>query len=169
MDEASRSRTAPTGAIDSRGSFVAALHQALDTAAAQRARRMVWVDRDFADWPLDDAPWLQRLGDWLRLPQRRLLLLAAGYDDLQRRRPRFIANYKLWSHAIDAYRPAPEDAAELPSLLLAESTVVVQLLDSSHWRGWSSTEPSTLQSWSERVEALLQRSEPAFPATTLGL
>lgn len=169
MDEASPSQTAHTGAIDSRGAFVAALHQALETALTQRARRMLWVDRDFADWPLDDEAWLQRLGDWLHLPQRRLLLLADGFEDLRQRRPRFVANYRLWSHAIAAYSPASDDTADLPSLLLAEGAVLVQLLDRNHWRGWSSSEPATLRLWSERVDALLQRSEPAFPATTLGL
>ena len=55
------SAPAPTGAIDSRGAFEASLHEALAAALAQRARRMVWVDPDFAGWPLDDAVWLQRL------------------------------------------------------------------------------------------------------------
>ncbi|HMO48613.1 MAG TPA: hypothetical protein PKB14_21625 [Rubrivivax sp.] len=163
------SQAAPAGAIDSRGAFAASLHEALAAALARRARRMVWVDPDFSGWPLDDAAWLQRLGEWLRLPQRRLLLLASDFDGLRQRCPRFVAGYRLWSHAIAASSPLPEDAVELPSLLLAEGTVLVQLLDKSLWRGWSSSEPAALRSCQERVDALQQRAAPAFPVTTLGL
>ena len=38
---------------------------------------------------------LQRLTDWLRLPQRQLVLLANDYEDLRRRRARFVASYRL--------------------------------------------------------------------------
>jgi hypothetical protein len=155
-------------AIASRTAFVDALHEATTLALTQRARRMVWVDADFADWPLDDPAWLQRLTDWLRLPQRQLQLLATDYDEL-RRRARFVACYRLWSHAITAYAPAQDDATSLPCVLLADDTALVQLLDKVRWRGWACAGPSALRPWRERSDALLQRAEPAFPVTTLGL
>jgi hypothetical protein len=154
--------------IASRSAFVAALHDAIAQALARRARRMVWVDADFADWPLDDPQLLQRLTDWLRLPQRQLQLLGADFEGV-RRRARFTACYRLWSHAISAHGPAQDDAAMLPCLLLADDTLLVQLLDKSRWRGWATTEPPELRAWRERTDALLQRSVPAFAATTLGL
>jgi len=156
-------------AITTRSDFVAAVHEALDLALARRARRLLWADADFADWPLDDAALLQRLLDWLRLPQRQLLLLATDYEDLRRRCSRFTALYGLWSHAIAARAPAEDEAAQLPCLLLAERTVAVHLMDKAHWRGWIGTEAATLRLWQERTDALLQRSEAAFPVTTLGL
>jgi hypothetical protein len=152
-------------AIDSRGAFVSAVHEAVELALARRARRMLWVDDDFADWPLDDPALLQRLTDWLR----QLVLLANDYEDLRRRRARFVACYRLWSHAISAHGPAEDDAAQLPCLLLADRTLLVQLLDKTHWRGWTSNEPASLRAWQERTDALLQRSAPAFAVTTLGL
>jgi hypothetical protein len=155
-------------AIDSRSAFVAALHEAIAQAQARRARHMVWADADFADWPLDDPALLQRLTDWLRLPQRQLQLLAADYDGV-RRHARFVDCYRLWGHAITAHSPAPEDAASLPCLLLADDALLVQLLDKSRWRGWATTEPAELRPWRELTDAILQRSVPAFPATTLGL
>jgi len=155
--------------IGTRSEFVAAVRQALELALAQRARRMLWVDIDFASWPLDDAALLQRLVDWLRLPQRQLLLLATDYEDLRRRHARFTALYGLWSHAVTARAPAQDEAASLPSLMLAQGTAAVHLMDEEHWRGWISTDPVTLRRWQERVDALLQRSEAAFPVTTLGL
>ncbi len=155
-------------AIDSRSGFVAALHAAGALALARRSRRMVWVDTDFADWPLDNPAWLQCLTDWLRLPQRQLQLVAVDYDGV-RRRARFMACYRLWSHAISAHGSAQDDAATLPCLLLANGTVLVQLLDKLHWRGWTATEPAALQTWQAHTDALLQRSVPALPVTTLGL
>jgi len=159
----------PQQAIDSRSGFADAVHEALDRTVAQRARRMVWADSDFADWPLDDPALLQRLTDWLRLPQRHLVLLACDYELLRRRHARFVACYRTWSHAIAAFAPAEDDAAELPCLFLADRTVLVRLLDKVHWRGWISTEPASLRLAREQTDALLQRSESAFALTTLGL
>ncbi len=157
-----------TSLIDTRQAFVAALHAALDLALAQRARRMFWADADFADWPLEDAAALQRLGDWLRLPQRQLVLLAAQPEAL-RRRARFMQAYRLWSHALSVFAPAADDAAALPCLLLAEDTVCVHVLDKPRWRGRSSQVPAELRMAHENLDALLQRSEPALPVTLLGL
>lgn len=156
-------------AFDTRGGFVAAVHEALDAALARRARRMLWVDADFADWPLDDAALLQRLGDWLRLPQRHLRLLVGDDRDLRRRRARFMACYRLWSHAVEASAALPEAAAPLPCVLLAEGTVLVQLQDKPGWRGWTTTDPAAMRACGEQIDVLLQRSDPALPVTTLGL
>jgi hypothetical protein len=154
--------------IDSRAEFVAALHEAVALALARRARRMLWVDADFAEWPLDDTTLLARLTQWLRLPQRQLVLLALHYDDV-RRRARFVAWYRLWAHAVAAYSPAAEDAVALPCVLLAEGATSVQLVDPVHWRGWITASAVQERQWRERLDALLQRSMPAFAATTLGL
>ena len=157
------------GVIDSRSAFVAAVHAGVQQALQRRARRMLWCDRDFADWPLDDPELLQRLSDWLRLPQRQLLLLASDYEVLRRDRARFVAWYRRWSHAVSARAPASDDLADLPCLLLADRTVLVQVQDKTHWRGRISGEPAALQACRERTDALLQRSQAAFPVTTLGL
>jgi hypothetical protein len=155
--------------LATRSDFVAAVHEVLELAWAQRARRMLWVDTDFVDWPLGDAALLSRLVDWLRLPQRQLLLLASSYEELRRRHARFTALYASWSHAMVARAPAQEEDAPLPCLLLAERTAAAQLLDRVHWRGWIGTDPASLRLWQERADALLQRSQAAFPVTTLGL
>ena len=56
--------------IESQADFVVALHDTVALAGQGAVRRMVWVDPDFADWPLDDEALWPRLIDWLRLPQR---------------------------------------------------------------------------------------------------
>lgn len=154
--------------IDSRQTFVAALDSALELVLARRARRLVWADADFTDWPLDDPAVLRRLVEWLRLPQRRCVLLAAEPEAL-RRRARFMDCYRLWSHAIGVYAPAPDDASELPCLLWAEGVVLVQVLDKRHWRGRCGQAATELRVAGEGLDALLQRSKPALPVTVLGL
>jgi len=168
MDDPSES-LARQAVIDTRTAFHSAVRHALGAALTRRARRMVWVDPDFEHWPLDDAALLQSLADWLRLPQRQLLLLAVDFEGVRRQYPRFVASYRSWSHVIAAFSPAQDDAAELPNLLLVQDTMQVQLLDKAHWRGGTSTEPAALRLCCERVDALLQRAGPAFPVTTLGL
>ena len=155
--------------IESRADFVAAVHDTVSLALAHATRRMVWVDADFAEWPLDDPVLLQALKDWVRLPQRQLVLLAAGYDDLRRRRARFTAWVRLWSHAVTSFSPSPDDVAELPGVLWAEGAGLVHLLDPVHWRGWASSDVAQQGQWRDRIDAFLQRSTPAFPVTTLGL
>lgn len=155
--------------IESRSEFIAALHDAVDQAVVRGARRMVWVDSNFAEWPLEDPALLQRLTDWLRLPQRQLQLLAADYDDMRRRRARFVAWYRHWSHAVNAFSPCADDVAELPCVLWAERAALVYLLDPLRWRGWVVADALQQRQWRDRIDAILQRSEPAFPATTLGL
>jgi hypothetical protein len=130
---------------------------------------MVWADTKLADWPLEAPELLQPLTDWLREPQRRLILLAEDFDDVRRRCPRFVALYRLWSHAISAFTPPPDGAVGLPSALLAEAAVVVHLMDPIQPRGWSSTDKAQIRQWRDRLDAILQRSEPSFPVTTLGL
>jgi hypothetical protein len=155
--------------IDSRSAFRQAVQQAVARAMQYRARSMLWVDSDFADWPLDEPALLQALTDWLRLPQRQLLLLASNYEELRRRRARFVAWYRVWSHAVHARGPAEDDVALLPCLLRIERTRLVQMQDKIHWRGWMSEEPAVLHASKERTDALMQRSSPAFAVTTLGL
>ena len=155
--------------IASRSEFQAAVRWGFDAAIATNARRIVAVDASFADWPLDDPALHTQLTGWLRLPQRRLLLLAARFDDVQRRHPRFVAWRALWAHAIETRAAAEEDAAELPTLLVDDGATSVHLRDPVHWSGRAEADPRTAHPWRERVDALLQRSEPAFPVNALGL
>ena len=155
--------------IHSRADFVAALLWGFRTAMGQRARRIVCVDGDFAQWPLDEPQLLQDLTAWLRTPQRRLLLLARNYDEVPRSCPRFNAWRANWSHAIEAWVAPTELAADLPTLLVADSAVGVHLIDAVHWRGRASTDVRNVSSWQQDIDVVLQRSERGFPVITLGL
>jgi hypothetical protein len=146
--------------LGTRAAFADAIRWGLQAAAAHGARRIVCTDPDFADWPLDDPTLLQGLTAWLRLPQRRFVLLARRYGELPRRQPRFVAWRRHWAHAIEAWQPPDDLAADLPTLLVA---------DAARWRGRCDLDERTAMLWREQIDAILQRSEPGFPVYTLGL
>jgi hypothetical protein len=159
----------PVPRIDSRAGFTAALLWAFERSIERRARRIVCVDPSFNDWPLDDAALLTRLTAWLRTPRRKLVLLAPQFDDLPRRHARFAAWRVDWVHAIEAWSPPEQDRIEMPTVLVDDDSTSVELIDSVHWRGHVDIDSRTARLWRERIDALLQRSEPAFPVNRLGL
>lgn len=160
---------APAPAIDSRADWAAAIRWSLDAAIARDARRITWVDRDWADWPLDDPALHQALVGWLRRPMRRLVLIAATYDAMPRRHPRFVAWRSAWAHAIEAWAPSEEARIEWPTLAVDDAGVVVELIDPVRGRGRAAIDPRARREWSDRVDAWLQHCEPAFPVRSLGL
>lgn len=155
--------------IASRDEWIAALRWGVATGIAQGTRGLVWVDPDFAGWPLSDVALLQILTGWLRLPQRRLILLAAQFDEVPTRHPRFVQWRRDWAHAVQVMQAPEELATSLPSALLDDRHVSVQLIDPVHWRGRASVSGRDAHLLRERIDAVLQRSELAFPVNTLGL
>lgn len=159
----------PLPQIDSRASFAAALLWALQQAHAQSARRLLCVSPDFADWTLDEPEWLDGMTAWLRLPQRRLVLLARSFDDVPRRYPRFERWRANWSHAIEGWQAPEELSRELPSVLVTDGALSVQLIDAANWRGRVAQDARRAQQWREDLDVVLQRSERALAVRTLGL
>jgi hypothetical protein len=168
-DRTESSAAAAPPPIDGRTSFVAALHWGLQAAAGRGARRLLCTSTDFDAWPLDDPAWLQALQPWLRLPQRRLVMLAVHYDALPRQHPRFTRWRRDWAHAIDTLAVPDEAAPRLPTLLLDDGPVLVQLTDPVRWRGRAALDAPGAQAWRHEIEALAQQSVPAFAVTSLGL
>ena len=154
--------------ITSRAEFGAAVAWGVQTAALRSARRLWFADPHFADWPLDDPVLLDHVTAWLRLPQRRLVLLAESYDDVVRSKPRFVAWRRHWAHAVEAW--SPQDLpANLPTWLLDDGPVCVAVADRVHWRGRCTVDPRETQLRRQELDAVLQRSETAFPVNQLGL
>lgn len=155
--------------IDSSAAFVAALHWGFARAIERGARRIVAVDADFASWPLDDPALLEPLAAWLRRPQRELVLLARTFDEVPRRHPRFVAWRQLRAHAVPGWQVPDDLDVPLPTLLLDDGPLLVRLIDPVRWRGRASLDAQAARLQRDEIDALLQRSEPAFPATHLGL
>lgn len=159
----------PLSALRSQADFEQALHWSLGHAQSTRSRRLTWLDPDFASWPLNDPGLLQALEDWLRLPQRKLVLLARDYAPLQRLYPRFVTWRRQWTHAIEAWSPSAGVEVRLPTLALDDQRLCLQVFDTTHWRGRLSLDERAVRQWHDEIDAILQRCEAAFPAHPLGL
>lgn len=154
--------------ITSRAEFGTAVAWGVQTAIERGARRLWFTDPHFADWPLDDPALLDALTAWLRLPQRRLVLLAESYDEVVRWKPRFVAWRRPWAHAIEAWTPQ-DPPADLPTWLLDDGPVCVAVADRVHWRGRCAVDAQQAHLLRQAVDAVLQRSVAAFPVNRLGL
>lgn len=149
--------------------FEAAVRSTIGAALGRDARTLLWVDPDFAAWPLGDGALLESITAWLRLPMRRLVLLGARWDRLERAHPRFAQWRTPWSHAIDAREPTDLTAADLPTLLLDDGPMVLELWERDPPRGRAGRDAAAAAAARDRIDAPLQRSSPAWPVKPLGL
>lgn len=159
----------PLSALRSQSDVQTALRWAVQYALDTRSRRLLWLDPDFSAWPLDDPALLDGLTAWLRLPQRRLVLLAHQFGAVERLHPRFVAWRRTWSHVVDAWTPSEGIAVKLPSLLIDDQRLCLQVFDTAQWRGRLSLDERAVHQWHDEIDALLQRCEAAFPVRPLGL
>ena len=158
----------PRSLITTRAEFHAALHSAF-VALAQRGAREVWLcDEDFADWPLGERAIVELLTQWAA-SSRRLTLVARHFDEVARRHARWVAWRRDWSHIVSCRTNAELATGEFPTVLLGLGTVSVRISDRTHHRGRLSNEKADEIRCKEQIDAVLQRSEEAFPATTTGL
>jgi peptidyl-tRNA hydrolase len=158
----------PDSMITSRGEFHAAVREAFAEAARAGCREIWLVDIDFADWPLNEPQVIECLTQWAQA-HRKLTLLAQNFDEIARRHARWIAWRRLWSHVVECRANNELEAGQMPTLLLMPGLVSLRLVDPVHYRGSvSRSEADTVRS-RELIDAVLERSEEAFPVTSLGL
>lgn len=158
------------GILTSRADFVGALHLGIQMAAARGCRELCWMDADFGAWPLSDAEVLQALTQWA-LPHRKLRLLAAGFDGLRGRHPRFVHWRQRYDHVVVARQYEPDDlpAGGPQGLLLAPGLFSLRLIDARAWRAVCSSQTPDLLGSREWFDAVEQRGVDSFTASTLGL
>lgn len=171
MDDAAWPRA---GLHQGRGDCAALLRQALlglapAAASPWGAVRTVWLaDPDFADWPLDEPAVLDALAAWLRQGGRQLRMAGLHFDKVERRHPRLARWRRDWSHAVSVVRPIEGDLpADLRGLLAAP--LWLQWLEAPEPRLRCSTDIRLARAADAVIADFLQRCEPAWPATTLGL
>jgi hypothetical protein len=155
------------GSFEGREAFAAALLAALQYCAQRRSLQITCADTDFAAWPLGRADVLQALGDWVGGP-RRITLIAAHYDVFPQRHTRWVHWRRTWSHAVQCLAVHEELRTQVPTLLLTDE-VGVQLHDPLRHRGAVYRGAADLARCRDLLDALTQRTEEAFPVTTLGL
>jgi hypothetical protein len=154
--------------IASRSAFTDAASRLLTTLPEAKPRELLIVDADFSPWPLGEPAVVDALTQWIRLPGRRLRLLGSRFDVLERDQPRIVAWRRSFAHAIECFTPTDVEAADVPSLLLTDA-VGLELLDRERFAARQADDRRWLVLQRERTDALLQRSEPAWPVTVLGL
>jgi hypothetical protein len=154
--------------VSSRGEFTSLAVELLSALGSQSGRSITLVDVDFSPWPLDDSAVVAALTRWIQLPGRRLHLLGSRFDRVEREQPRFAAWRRPLSHAVQCQTPTELDASDLPSVLLFDASYL-ELLDRAHWQARWTAERRACIMQRERVDALMQRCEAAWPVTTLGL
>ena len=96
-------------------------------------------------------------------------MLAYGFDGVQRGNARFVAWRRSWAHAIETWTPPPDSDARLPTLLIDDDRLCLQVFDTTHWRGRLQLDDRVVRQWRDETDALLQRCEAAFPVHHLGL
>ncbi len=158
-----------TPVITSAAEFGVSVAWCVRQALAHQSRRLLWIDPDFADWPLSEPALLGDLQRWLTLPQRQLLMLALDFQALHRCHARFVGWRRDRTHQVELLSPAAEDVTELPTLAIDDSRTTVQLLDRQHWRGRCALDARQARRLNQQFDALLQRSGPGLATTTLGL
>lgn len=155
------------GPFEGREAFAGIVRSALAAAARQGWREIILSDASFLDWPLGERAVAESLQAWSKAG-RRCVLLARRYDDVLRQHARFVTWRRTWSHIIEARGCASADELELPSVILAPGWAM-QRLDPDRCVGVCGSEPERRLRLRELLNEWLQKSSPAFPATTLGL
>lgn len=158
----------PHQLITSRSEFQDALRGAFAEMAHVGARE-VWIcDDDFADWPLNERAVVDHLAKWA-YAHRKLTVVARTFEEVTRRHPRWVEWRRQWSHVVECRSVEEALPGDLPATLLAPGLVVVRLFDAVHIRGSVSRDVADAVQSREMIDAVLQRSAEAFPATTTGL
>ena len=158
----------PGTLITSRSEFHAALRGAFAEAATLGSRELWLCDEDFADWPLGERAVVEQLAQWAA-SNRRMTLLARNFDEVSRRHARWVAWRRTWSHIVVCRSNTELPSGEFPTLLLALDRVSVRLADTVQHRGRVSHDKADELRCKEQIDAVLQRSEAAFSASTTGL
>jgi hypothetical protein len=158
----------PGSLITTRSEFHAALYSAFDTLARQGSHELWLCDNDFADWPLGERAVVEQFGQWAA-SNRKLTLIARHFDEVSRHHARWVEWRRAWSHIVSCRTNNELPSGEFPTVLLAPGTISVRLSDLVHHRGRLSHDKADEVRCKEMIDAVLQRSEEAFPATTTGL
>jgi hypothetical protein len=158
----------PGTLITTRSEFHAALYRAFAQAADHGCRELWLCDEDFADWPLGDRAVVEQFAHWAA-SSRRLTLLARSFDEVARRHARWVEWRRTWSHIVSCRSNTEVETGGFPTVLLAPGVVSVRLSDLVHHRGRLSHDKADEVHCKELIDAVLQHSEEAFPATTTGL
>lgn len=157
------------GRFSGRQAFRQAVRNLLSVADESGWKEMLFVDVDYADWPLGELAPVQSLQRWSR-PGRKLTLLAQDFRGLQRDCPRFVTWRQTWDHLFEGRRCARGAGATsaLPCAIWTPEWVLHRL-EGERFVAYLGRDAARRLQLKEMLLDLIKVSTPAFPATTLGL
>lgn len=158
----------PAGPFIGRESFRTRVREGLSAAGRAGWRELILCDASFEDWPLGERAVVDALEAWARGGGQRLTLLARRYDGLERRHPLFVHWRRQRARLIECRGVPTADALAMPSVLWSPEWALErhEVLRSSGVCGDEAARRLRLR---ELLDGWLERSSPAFAASTLGL
>ncbi len=157
--------------VEGHAAVQASLLEQLLQACREEAPQICCFDADFQHWPLSNPQLLEALRRWAA-PHRRLRLLARDFQPVTRQHPRFVQWRQLFAHVVEARQLAdegPVDHRRPAALLLGRPPQLWRLIDARQGRAVVQTDASAYGAALEWFDAVAQRSEESFAASTLGL
>jgi hypothetical protein len=155
--------------FDTRAAFTEHLQKVVE-----RAQREIWLaDRDFADWPLASAVFVDALQGFLRASAaNHVRMLVRDPERLTVAQPRFVEVFRV--HALTARcRVVPPHAAarfgEACSLAIVDRSLLVRRFHRDQLRGSIEFDPSAARPWLDQLEMLWEESSATLAGTTIGL
>ncbi len=155
------------GAFAGRKDFQQLIRDAIAQAADEGWREMIWMDLNFADWPLGERSVEASLQAWSETG-RKLTIVAKRFDTVISMHHRFVSWRKQWSHIIEARSVSSASDEEFPSVILAPNWAMHRL-QPALCKGVAGYEAKRRVDLRELTNEWLAISSPAFASTTLGL
>lgn len=132
------------------------------------ARELWWVDRDLAQWPIGERSTIELLDTWAGAG-RRLILLLADDEPLERSHPRWVTWRRTWGHLVELRLVEPEQHQALPQLALWPQHLALLWPEKVGIPGRWVRAAADLHRLGDLLRTLLERTSPGKPVKVLGL
>lgn len=157
-----------TDPVDSEFTFGEAVHAGIEAARDEGVRELTFCDPHFGFWPLSQDRVLTSLTAFLKVPGRRLTLLAQDYEHLRRRHPKFVRWRQVWGHVVTPLC-LQNPTTDLPCLLMADRRHALLLPQADAWSGGWVTERERVLGLQEKVVLWKQQAQFDLAISVTGL
>lgn len=150
--------------------FVSLVRSCVVSACEQGTVNLVFCDTDFSNWPLDDEAIIAALQSWANSTsnQRMLVMVAATYGFVEQNHGAWVRWRKIWDHRVQCWQLNAQADPNLPGVFWSRQSMVV-VHDRERCTGMMSREGQRIIREKGRLDEFIRQSDPAFPASTLGL
>lgn len=159
-----------TGLFLGQKEFVIALKDCICQACEQGANTLILCDIDFSLWPLDDGEVLAALQRWANSTsnQRMLMMVASSYAFIDQQHGGWVRWRKMWDQRVQCWQVGEQRDPNLPCVFWSEHSML-KVLDKGRCMGRVSSDRLQLSQGKAQLNEYIRQSDPAFPASTLGI